>query len=302
VGEGGRRFTYQPVGGRRRFGDPPVMVTALLTPFDAQGEVDRDVLGEHVDYLVGSGVDGLLAAGTTGEGASLTDDEVVTVTAAAVRAAGGRVPVIAHVGRVSTRATVALAGRAIAEGADALAAVVPYFDPLSAEQIAGHYCALLAAAGPTPVYAYNIPDRTGNDLAAATVERLAAAGIAGVKDSTTVMARHLEYLEAARRAADDGHPIDVFTGADAQVVPSFAAGATGSVNAIGNFRPELFADLKKAVTAGDAERAAAIGNEIALLRDGLAVEPLLRSLKRAAAANLATVGIRYPTDLRAPAS
>ena len=94
----------------------------------------------------------------------------------------------------------------------------------------------------------------------------------------------------------------VLTGADAHIVPSLAAGATGSVNAIGNFRPELFTELKQAVTDGDPERVESLGAEIALLREALVVEPLLRSLKRATAANLATVGIRYPTDLRAPAS
>jgi 4-hydroxy-tetrahydrodipicolinate synthase len=179
---------------------------------------------------------------------------------------------------------------------------VPYYDPLSEEQISGHYGAIIAAAGGVPVYAYNIPDRTGNDLSAQTLEQLAEAGIAGIKDSTKSMSRHLEYLKVAQRASDAGFGIDVFTGADAQVVPSLAAGATGSVNGIGNFRPDLFTDLKHAVSAGDGERAAAIGEEIALLREGLVGEPLIRSLKRATAANLATVGIRYPTSLRAPAS
>jgi dihydrodipicolinate synthase/N-acetylneuraminate lyase len=277
------------------------MVTALLTPFDAHGEVDVRALSEHVEYLVSSGVDGILACGTTGEGPALTDDEVASVTAATVRAANGHARTLAHIGRVATRTTVSLATRAVAAGADAVTAVVPYFDPLSDEQVAAHYRAIIAAVD-TAVYAYNIPDRTGNDLSAHTVEQLAEAGIAGVKDSTKIMSRQLDYLKAAKRATDAGFPIDVFTGADALVVPSLAAGATGSVNAIGNFRPELFTELKHAVTAGDADRAEAIGDEIALLRDGLVVEPLIRSLKRATAANLATVGIRYPTDLRAPAS
>jgi 4-hydroxy-tetrahydrodipicolinate synthase len=278
------------------------MVTALLTPFDAFGEVDHVALAEHVDYLVRSGVDGVLTCGTTGEGAALTDEEVVSITATVVRAVASRARTFAQVGRVATRTTVQLATRAIAEGVDAVIAIVPYFDPLSDEQIAAHYRAVIAAAGDVPAYAYNIPDRTRNDLTAHTLEQLAEDGIAGLKDSTKSMARHLEYLRAARRAADAGFPIDVFTGADAQVVPSVAAGATGSVNAIGNFRPDLFRQLKQAIATGDDMRANAAAVEIATLRDDMIVEPLVRSLKRATAANLATVGIRYPTTLRAPAA
>lgn len=284
------------------FTDRPAMVTALLTPFDDDGDVDHRALAEHLEYVVSSGVDGVLACGTTGEGAALDDDEVVQVVATMMAVARGRARVIAHVGRVATRSTVRLAIRAIDAGADAVTAVVPYYDPLSAEQIAGHYRALIDAADGTPVYAYNLPDRSKNDLDASTLEQLAADGIAGIKDSTKAMPRHLEYLEVARRCAAAGHPIEVFTGADALVVESVRAGATGSVNAIGNFRPELFADLKRALAAGDIDRAAADGAEITALRDDLVVEPLLRSLKRATAANLATVGIRYPTALRAPAS
>jgi 4-hydroxy-tetrahydrodipicolinate synthase len=284
------------------FADRPPMVTALLTPFDGQGEVDHRALAEHAAYLASRGVDGVLACGTTGEGAALSDDELASVVQTVVTAVRGTARTVAHVGRVSTRATVALARRAIADGADALTAVVPYYDPLSAEQIAGHFRALVRAAGTVPVYAYNIPDRTGNDLDADGLELLAADGLAGIKDSTKSMPRLLEYLDAAKRSAAAGHPIEVFTGADALIIDSLTAGAAGSVNAIGNARPELLAELKRAFAAGDAAGAARAGAEIAAFRDRLLAGPLLRGLKRATAASLAAAGIRYPTALRAPAS
>lgn len=299
----GKVPTHRPASaadGSTLFPDRPAMVTALVTPFDEAGEVDYRALAEHVDYLSDQ-VDGLLACGTTGEGAALTEDEITTMVASVVSAAGGRVRTIAHVGRIATRTTLSLARRAIAHGVDAVTAVVPYYDPLTDEQIADHYRALIDAADGVPVYAYNIPDRTGNDLRAETLEALAGYGITGLKDSTKSMGRFLEYAETASRCAADGYPIELFTGADALVVDAVAAGAAGSVNAIGNFRPDVFTGLKAALASGNEERALAAQAEIRALRDDLTVEPLLRSLKRATAANLATVGIRYPTALRAPA-
>ncbi len=285
------------------FGDHPVMITALLTPFDDSGEVDHHAIAEHVDYLAARNVDGLLACGTTGEGAALTDDEVVRITTTAAAAARGReVRVIAHVGRVATRTTVRLAQRTIDGGADAVAAVVPYYDPLTAEQIAGHYLALIRAADPVPVYAYNIPQRTGNDLQADGLDELACRGLAGIKDSTHSMSRFLQYLDAARRCAAAGYPLQVFTGADALAAVSIAAGGTGSVNALGNARPELFGELKRAFAAGHQDQAGRVGEKIAALGEELSAGPFLRNLKQATAAALAAVGVTYPTALRAPAT
>jgi 4-hydroxy-tetrahydrodipicolinate synthase len=284
------------------FADRPVVMTALLTPFDDRGEIDQQALAEHVEYLASRGVDGLLACGTTGEGAALTDEEVVRITRTVAMALHGRARTIAHVGRVATRTTIHLAERAIASGADAVAAVVPYYDALSAEEIADHYRTLVCAVGPVPVYAYNIPDRTGNDLRAEGLDELAACGLAGIKDSTKSMSRMLEYLDAAKRCAAAGHPLDVFTGADALAAESIAAGATGSVNAIGNVRPDLFGDLKQAFATADPTCVARAGGEIADYRARLAAGSFLRSLKLATAASLSAVGIRYPTALRAPAT
>src|SRR4051812_31575684 len=91
----------------------PAIVPALLTPFDRDGEVDRDALRAHVAWLIDQGVDGIMPCGTTGETALLTDDEVIAVVEAVVAGAGGRVPVVAHVGRPGTNATIALGRRAL---------------------------------------------------------------------------------------------------------------------------------------------------------------------------------------------
>ena len=278
----------------------PLLVTALVTPFDDRGEVDHLALAAHVDHLAGAGIDALMPCGTTGEGARLTDDEVSAVIATVIAAAGDRALVLAHVGRVATGATVGLAERAIADGAAAVSAVVPYYDPLTEQQIIAHYRELIERASAVPVYAYNIPDRTGNDLSANAVATLAGAGLAGIKDSTKSFERHLEYLDVAVRCAADGHPIDVLTGSDAMVLQSLRAGATGSVSAIGNFRPDLFTDIKAALVRSDNEAADRAAAAIKEIRDSIVAGPVLRQLKQAVAECLVAAGIRYPVAVRAP--
>jgi 4-hydroxy-tetrahydrodipicolinate synthase len=251
------------------------VVVALLTPFGASGEPDERALAAHVEWLVEAGVDALMPCGTTGEGALLEPEEIVRVVAATVRAADGRVPVQAHVGRPATAATVELARRALAEGASAVSAVVPYYYALSEERVVAHYRALLAAVD-APVYAYTIPARAGNDLSTAAVRELARDGLAGVKDSTKSLDRHREYLETG---------VDVLVGTDAFVLEALRLGAGGCVSALANVRPDLLCAIRDRLD----EAAQA---EVVALRERLPMGAL-----KAAVAD-AVPG--YPTVYRAP--
>src|SRR3954449_1607878 len=150
----------------------PAVVVALLTPYDEGGAPDAGALRAHVDLLVEAGVDALMPCGTTGEGPLLSDDEVAAVVGATVAAAAGRVPVLAHVGRPGTTPTLALARRAVADGAAGGAAVVPSPDAAGDEEIRAHYDALIEGPG-APVYAYTIPSHTHRELEPALLERLA---------------------------------------------------------------------------------------------------------------------------------
>jgi dihydrodipicolinate synthase/N-acetylneuraminate lyase len=251
------------------------VVVALLTPFRPSGEPDEAALTAHVEQLVEAGVDGLMPCGTTGEGPLLEPDEVLRIVAATERAARGRVPVQAHVGRPSTTATVALARRALDEGAAAISAVVPYYYALADEQVVAHYRTLLRAVD-APVYAYTIPARTGNDLSAAAVRELRGHGLAGVKDSTKSLERHREYLACG---------VDVLVGTDAFVLEAFRLGAGGCVSALANVRPDLLCAIRD--RADEAAQA-----EVVALRERLP----MRALKAAVAD--AVPG--YPTGYRAP--
>ena len=250
------------------------VVVALTTPFREDGSVDRDALGRHAGWLVDQGVDALMPCGTTGEGPLLEPDEVDEVVLGCVDAADGRAAVLAHIGRPATAATVELARRALAAGAQGVSAVVPYYYALSDAEVVEHYRRLLAAANGSAVYAYTIPARTGNELSVEAVRTLGADGLRGVKDSTKSWERHLEYLETG---------VDVLTGTDAFVVESLRAGSAGCVSALANVWPDLL---------GRARDGEDVQGEISALRERT---PFPR-LKDA----IAGVVPGYPTSYRAP--
>jgi 4-hydroxy-tetrahydrodipicolinate synthase len=269
-------------------------LAAITTPFGSEGAIDLEAFGAHIGWLAEAGLDGAFVAGTTGEGVLLEHDEVAALVERAAAAAAG-LRVIAQVGRPSTQATVALARRAVAAGADAVAAYVPWFYPVTPVQVRRHFLALLEAAGDVPAFLYNIPPRTVNDLDPALAGELAAAGFAGMKDSTGDFARHEAYLEAV------GSPFELYTGSEPLVLRSLRAGAAGSITALANCVPELFVGLRDALTAGDEATAGRLQDEIAILKEQtLAEESTAAAIKRRVRERLAGRGIDYPAAARAP--
>ena len=248
------------------------VVVALLTPLRGEVVLDFGALREHLDFLIEAGVDAVMPGGTTGEGPLLDDSELAALVQETVKGVAGRVRVIAHVGRADTAHTAALIRVAIEHGADAVSAVVPYYYALGGDQLERHYRELIAVAGETPLYAYTIPNRTGNELSPDVVRRLD--GLAGVKDSTKDWERHLEYLETG---------VDVLIGTDAMVVESFRAGSAGCVSALANVRPDLLARARE----GEDVQA-----EITALRKELPFPRLKAALSRHISG--------YPTTYRSP--
>src|SRR3954470_9101430 len=193
----------------------PAVIVALLTPYErGGGGVDEGAMRAHVDWLVEAGVDALMPCGTTGEGPLLSDDEVAAVVRATVAAADGRVPVLAHVGRPGTAPTLALARRAIDDGAAAVAAVVPYYHAAPDDHVPSRYDTPIGG-GAAPVYAYTIPSHTHRERAPELLERLIGDGLAGLKDSTKSLERHREYADAMRRT---GAPFALMTGSASLVL------------------------------------------------------------------------------------
>jgi 4-hydroxy-tetrahydrodipicolinate synthase len=265
-------------------------LAAIATPFGPDGSLDLDAFGAHVAWLADCGLDGVFVAGTTGEGVLLEHEEVVALVERAV--GEGSTQVIAQVGRPSTRATVALAQRALAAGAHAVAAYVPWFYPVTQVQLRRHFLALLEAAGDAPAFMYNIPPRTVNDLDPALAGELAAAGFAGMKDSTGDVERHRQY-----RAALDGLDFELYTGTERYVLDAVRAGSAGAVTGLAGARPDLFARLADAVEAGDDDTADAVQAEIAAAKAEIESEgSVVAAVKRRVAARITG----YPPEPRAP--
>jgi dihydrodipicolinate synthase/N-acetylneuraminate lyase len=276
------------------------IVTALLTPFDDRGEVDHVALSAHVDDLISEGADGIMPCGTSGEGPLLDDAEAAAVIGTVVEAAASRVPVLAHIGRAATRETVRLGRQATDAGAAGLTACVPYYYALDDRQVVSHFSTLIASTN-TPVYAYTIPSRTGNELSSDALRALVGEGLVGVKDSTKSFDRHLEYLGVVRAATDPGN-FAVFMGSDTMVLDALEAGAAGSVSALANLRPDLLGSLKRAFIEEEKVEAKSIQEEIARVRAEVSKGPALSGLKAAVARRLSDRGIPYPAGLRAPLS
>src|SRR5215470_548885 len=168
-------------------------LTALVTPFKG-GKVDFEGLAKLVDWQIEQGVDGIVAVGTTGESATLDVDEHVAVIAAIVKAARGRVPVVAGAGGNATTEALELTRASEAAGADALLHVTPYYNRPNQEGLFRHFEAI-ARATKLPIILYNVPSRTACDLLTETVARLADFdNVIAIKDATGNLVRGGELI------------------------------------------------------------------------------------------------------------
>jgi 4-hydroxy-tetrahydrodipicolinate synthase len=272
------------------------IIVPIVTPYRTDGGVDAQALAAHAEVLAEAGVDGFFVCGTNGEGPLLTDDEVVEATRAVARVAAGRW-VIPQVGRPATKGSSILLQRTLDAGANAVAVVTPYFFELTEEGAMEHYGQLIAAAGSAPVYAYAIPAYAHNDLEPALVARLAAEGLAGIKDSTKSPERHRAYI-ALREGAPGGR-FETFVGADALTLEAWRMGSSGAVPALANVRPELFVELVAAAEDGDAGRADELQEAVSATRQTLRGSGIA-TLKHGVADLMAGRGVAYRDDVRSP--
>jgi 4-hydroxy-tetrahydrodipicolinate synthase len=220
-------------------------ITALITPHRDDGSVDFDALDRLARWQVDSGIDGLAPCGTTGEGATLDDAEHRDVIETVVRAASGKVPVVAGCGSNDTRKTVAAARRSAKAGADALLVVSPYYNKPNRTGILGHYRAV-AEATDLPVVVYNVPGRTGQDLGARLILELTEIpGIAAVKEASA----DLDQMATILRDRPTGFA--VLSGDDPLAVPAVALGADGVISVVANEAPAETTRMIGAALDGD---------------------------------------------------
>ena len=230
-------------------------IPALVTPF-AGGKVDFEALEAFIDWQIAEGTSGLVPCGTTGESPTLSYTEHYAVITATVKAAAGRVPVIAGCGSNDTATAIAHMRHAETAGADAALIVVPYYNKPSQAGLIAHFTAL-AAASALPIIIYNIPGRSVADMSTETMAMLAALPtIIGVKDATGNLAR----VSAQREAC--GAEFIQLSGNDDMALGFNAMGGVGAISVTANVAPRLCAQFQAATLGGDFRTALAINDRL----------------------------------------
>ncbi len=220
--------------------------TALVTPFTATGAVDKPRMRSLVERQIAGGVKLLVPCGTTGERATMSDEEGKRVIAATVAVAKGRARVIAGAGSNNTAHAIEQAKEARALGADGVLIVAPYYNKPTQEGLLAHFRAVAEAVAPLPVVMYNVPGRTGSNIAAATTLKLAreVPNIVAIKEASGDMAQIMAILR------DRPAGFRVLSGDDAVTLPLMALGADGIVSVVSNEVPDLMAQLADLALAG----------------------------------------------------
>lgn len=210
---------------------------AIITPMNADGSINYDVLGEMIDSQIENGTDAIVICGTTGEASTMTDDEHLECIRFAVERTAKRVPVIAGTGSNDTEYAVKLSKDAEEVGADALLVVTPYYNKATQRGLIAHFTAIADAVN-IPLVLYNIPGRTGMNMEIATVKELAKhRNICAVKEASG----NISY--AAKLIAECGDMIDVYSGNDDMIVPLMSLGAKGVISVLSHVIPKETHDI-----------------------------------------------------------
>lgn len=223
-------------------------IVATITPF-LNGKLDRKGLRKLVEFQIRNGTDGIVPCGTTGESATLSFDEHEAVIDTVIEAAAGRVPVIAGTGSNNTKEAITLTRYAKKAGADAALVITPYYNKPTQEGLFLHFRAV-ADAVDIPIILYNVPGRTGVNMAAETVARLAEVkNIVGVKEASGNLAQVCDIIRMTPRK------FCLLSGDDGIFFPMMALGAKGVISVTSNVAPRAMADLYDAFVLGELSRA-----------------------------------------------
>jgi 4-hydroxy-tetrahydrodipicolinate synthase len=237
----------------------------MVTPFNVDETLDLGALHALVNKLIGDSVHGVFVVGSQGEYYALDAAEKRLAMEVTVKATASRVPVFAGTGANTTREAVQLTRLAEEVGVDAVSVLTPSFITPSQEELYQHFCDI-AASTSLPVLLYNSPGRTGVNISANLVARLAHIdNIVGIKDSSGDLSTTAAYIAAAPPA------FRVFAGRDTLVFATILHGGAGAVAACGNVAARHLVRLYAACKAGDTEAARSIQNELAPLREAFSL-------------------------------
>ena len=239
------------------------LYTALITPF-RDGVVDEKAFRALIDAQIEAGVTGIVPVGTTGESPTLSHREHSEVIRLAIEYAAGRCQVIAGTGSNSTAEAISMTREAAAMGADGTLQVCPYYNKPSQEGLYRHFKAV-AECSDLPVLLYNIPGRSGVEIAVGTVARLAAdcPTVVAIKEAGGSVDRVNQLVQAVPEN------FGILSGDDGLTVPFIACGARGLVSVTSNVAPKQMKELVDAALSGDGKRTEALQKKYYPLMKGL---------------------------------
>ena len=218
---------------------------ALVTPMNADGSVNFEKMKELIEFQIANNTDALIICGTTGEATTISDEDQIECVRFAKEVAAGRVPVIAGAGSNDTAHCIELAQACEKAGADGVLLVTPYYNKATQKGLILHYTAIANSIN-IPIILYNVPGRTGCNLAPKTVAELAK-----VKNIVAVKEASGNLSQVAEIAALVGPDFDIYSGNDDQILPVLSLGGKGVISVLSNVAPKQTHDMVAKFFEGD---------------------------------------------------
>lgn len=243
------------------------LLTAMVTPFNADGNINYEAGADFADWLLANGSDGLVVEGSTGEAATMDMDEKIKFMQTIVARVNGRAKIVAGAGTNCTASTIDLVKKMEACGVDGVLVVGPYYNKPTQEGYYQHFAAV-AKATKLPIIVYNVPGRTGGNIAPETVARLAAdfSNIVAIKEAAGNVAQTAELY---RVLPED---FSIYSGDDGLILPFMSVGACGLISVLANVNGNLLQQLMQAYSEGRVKDAADINKVMVPLAKAMFIE------------------------------
>ena len=243
------------------------LLTAMVTPFNADGSVNYEKAADLAEWLINNGSDGLVVAGSTGEAATMNAEEKLELFRVVVNRINKRVPVIAGTGSNNTADSVKMTKMAEAMGVDGALIVGPYYNKPTQEGFYQHFAAVAQSTG-LPIIVYNVPGRTASNISPAIVARLADdfENIVAIKEAAGNVAQVAELYSVLPEE------FTIYSGDDGLILPFMSVGATGLISVLSNIGGGILQDVMQAYEDGRVREAAKLNARMVPLANAMFIE------------------------------
>ena len=243
------------------------LLTAMVTPFNADGSVNYEKAADLAEWLINNGSDGLVVAGSTGEAATMSAEEKLELFRVVVNRINKRVPVIAGTGSNNTADSVKMTKMAEAMGVDGALIVGPYYNKPTQEGFYQHFAAVAQSTG-LPIIVYNVPGRTASNISPAIVARLAAdfENIVAIKEAAGNVAQVAELYSVLPEE------FTIYSVDDGLILPFMSVGATGLISVLSNIGGGILQDVMQAYEDGRVREAAKLNARMVPLANAMFIE------------------------------